>query len=261
MENLEKLVLRDHSISEIKELIDNKRLDIDLFLELAKKDNRSGVKNIVKKILNERKKIEKLYNKYKKMNSFEEKFYEKGVKLIAGIDEVGRGPLAGPVVSAAVILDKNIKILGLDDSKKLSEEKREKLFNEIVEKALCYSYSFMGISLIDEINILNATKVSMVESVKSLDIKPELLFIDAINIDYDIKQISIIHGDAISNSIAAASIVAKVIRDRYMKKIHKEYPVYNFLSNKGYGTKEHIEAIKKHGICKYHRKTFVKNFI
>ncbi len=261
MEKLEELVLKDHSVNDIKVLLKSEKLSEEDFLILAKDDNRKAIQSIVKSIKNRRKKEELLFKKYKKMNAFEEDFRKRGFQFIAGIDEVGRGPLAGPVVSAAVILDPNKEIIGLDDSKKLSEKKRLDLFDKIVEYCISYSYTFIGEKLIDELNILEATKVSMLKSVGKLTVKPDLLFIDAIRINTNIKQIPIVHGDARSNSIAAASIVAKVIRDEYMKKIHKEFPMYNFESNKGYGSKEHTDAIKKHGPCRYHRKSFIKNFI
>ncbi len=261
MEKLEELVLRDHSVKRIKEMISEGSLTEIEFLTLAKDDSRKAVESIVKSIENKKAKEELLLKKYSEMNTFENDFRNRGFKCIAGLDEVGRGPLAGPVVSAAVILDPSKKIIGLDDSKKLSEKKRLELFQKIVENCISYSYTFIGEKLIDELNILEATKVSMLSSVDKLKVKPDLLFIDAIRIKTDIKQIPIVHGDARSNSIAAASIVAKVIRDEYMKKIHKEFPMYNFESNKGYGSGEHIEAIKKCGPCKYHRKSFIKNFV
>ncbi len=261
MEKLEESVLKDHSVKRIKEMISEGSLTEVEFLRLAKEDNRKAVQSIVKSIKNKKVKEELLIKKYSEMNTFEDDFRSRGFIYIAGIDEVGRGPLAGPVVSAAVILDPSKKIIGLDDSKKLSEKKRLELFEKIVERCISYSYTFIGEKLIDELNILEATKVSMLTSVDKLKTRPDVLFIDAIRIHTDIKQIPIVHGDARSNSIAAASIVAKVIRDEYMKKIHKEFPMYNFESNKGYGSGEHIEAIKKYGPCKYHRKSFIRNFI
>ena len=184
-------------------------------------------------------------------------------QIIAGIDEAGRGPLAGPVVCACVImpLDEQNIIEGINDSKKLSEKKRELLYDKIIEKALAYSIIEVDEKTIDEINILQATKLGMKRALESLKIKPDIVLIDAVKIDTEIKQDNIIKGDALSYNIAAASILAKVYRDRLMKELSKEYPQYNFEKHKGYGTKEHIDALKKYGKCKLHRETFIKNFI
>lgn len=184
-------------------------------------------------------------------------------QIIAGIDEAGRGPLAGPVVCACVImpLDEQNIIEGINDSKKLSEKKRELLYDKIIEKALAYSIIEVDEKTIDEINILQATKLGMKRAFESLKIKPDIVLIDAVKIDTEIKQDNIIKGDALSYNIAAASILAKVYRDRLMKELSKEYPEYNFEKHKGYGTKEHIDALKKYGKCKLHRETFIKNFI
>ena len=184
-------------------------------------------------------------------------------QIIAGIDEAGRGPLAGPVVCACVImpLDEQNIIEGINDSKKLSEKKRELLYDKIIEKALAYSIIEVDEKTIDEINILQATKLGMKRALESLKIKPDIVLIDAVKIDTEIKQDNIIKGDALSYNIAAASILAKVYRDRLMKELSKEYPEYNFEKHKGYGTKEHIDALKKYGKCKLHRETFIKNFI
>ena len=187
-----------------------------------------------------------------------------GNTLIAGVDEVGRGPLAGPVVCACVIMPLDDLIDGVDDSKKLSEKKRE-VFSELIkEKAIAYSISEIDEKRIDEINILNATKECMVNAVNSLKVKPEVLLVDALKldgVDNSIKQIPIIKGDATSYNIACASIIAKVYRDNLMVQLDKKYPGYEFAKNKGYGTKKHIEAIKEFGITPVHRKTFVKNFV
>ena len=190
-----------------------------------------------------------------------EKKYEG--ELIAGIDEAGRGPLAGPVVCACVImpLDEDNIIEGIDDSKKLSEKKREMLFDKIIEKAISYSIVEIDEKTIDEINILQATKLGMKKALEGLKVQPEIVLIDAVKIDTTIKQDNIIKGDALSYNIASASILAKVYRDRLMKKLSLKYPEYNFAKHKGYGTKEHIEAIKKYGKCEIHRETFIKNFI
>ncbi len=193
--------------------------------------------------------------------------YEKNFqnyKLIAGIDEAGRGPLAGPVCCACVIMPLNEEdvIDGINDSKKLTEKKREKLFEEIIKKAIDYKICFIDEKTIDEINILNATKKGMEMCVLGLKIKPEIILIDAVkNLNTDIKTVSIIHGDALSYNIACASILAKVSRDRFMKEIDKKYPQFNFAKHKGYGTKEHIENLKKFGKCDIHRESFIKHFV
>ena len=190
------------------------------------------------------------------MKEFENELYNNGINFIAGIDEVGRGPLVGPVVTAAVILPKDFYDERINDSKKLTEKKRELLYDVIMENALSVGVSMSSPEVIDEINILNATKKAMVEAVNNLSIKPEHLLIDAVKLDIDIPQTSIIKGDAKSQSIASASIIAKVTRDRMMLELDKKYPMYDFKHNKGYGTKKHIEALYKYGPLKEHRKSF-----
>lgn len=190
------------------------------------------------------------------MKEFETELYNKGINYIAGIDEVGRGPLVGPVVTAAVILPKDFYDERINDSKKLTEKKRELLYDVIMENAISVGIGISSEDVIDEINILEATKKAMIEAVNNLSVKPEHLLIDAVKLNIDIPQTSIIKGDAKSESIAAASIIAKVTRDRMMDELDKIHPEYDFKHNKGYGTKKHIEAIKKYGIIKEHRKTF-----
>ena len=190
------------------------------------------------------------------MKEFENELYESGIKYIAGIDEVGRGPLVGPVVTAAVIFPRDFYDERINDSKKLTEKKRELLYDVIMENAVSVGIGISSEDVIDEINILEATKKAMIEAVNNLSVKPEYLLIDAVKLNIDIPQISIIKGDAKSESIAAASIVAKVTRDRMMIELDKIHPEYDFKHNKGYGTKKHIEAIEKYGIIKEHRKTF-----
>ena len=190
------------------------------------------------------------------MKEFETELYNKGINFIAGIDEVGRGPLVGPVVTAAVILPKDFYDERINDSKKLTEKKRELLYDVIMENAISVGIGISSEDVIDEINILNATKRAMIEAVNNLSVKPEHLLIDAVKLNTDIPQTSIIKGDAKSESIAAASIIAKVTRDRMMIELDKIHPEYDFKHNKGYGTKKHIEAIRKYGIIKEHRKTF-----
>ena len=184
-------------------------------------------------------------------------------KVIAGIDEAGRGPLAGPVVCACVIMpmERDKIIDGINDSKKLTEKKREELFEKIINTALSYSIVEVDEKTIDEINILNATKLGMKKALEGLKITPDIVLIDAVKIDTAIPQENIIKGDALSYNIASASILAKVYRDRKMKELDKVYPNYSFAKHKGYGTKEHIEALKKYGKCEIHRDTFIKNFM
>lgn len=190
------------------------------------------------------------------MKEFENELYNNEINFIAGIDEVGRGPLVGPVVTAAVILPKDFYDERINDSKKLTEKKRELLYDVIMENALSVGIGMSSPEVIDEINILNATKKAMIEAINNLSIKPEHLLIDAVKLDIDIPQTSIIKGDAKSQSIASASIIAKVTRDRMMVELDKKYPMYDFKHNKGYGTKKHIEALYKYGPLKEHRKSF-----
>lgn len=193
----------------------------------------------------------------------EKKLYESGIEYICGIDEAGRGPLAGPVVVGAVILPENSFIEGVNDSKKISEKKREKIYEQIIEEAIAYSVGIVDQRKIDEINILNATKLGVKLALEGLNQKPELIMVDALNnIDtLGIPYISVVKGDAKNYSIAAASIIAKVTRDRIMKEWDEIYPIYGFAKHKGYGTAEHIKIIKENGPCILHRESFIKNFI
>lgn len=194
---------------------------------------------------------------------YERHYYKNGKKVIAGCDEVGRGPLAGPVVTCAIVmpLKKELIIKGVTDSKKLTPKKRQALYEQIVEIALDYEVEFVDEKIIDDINILEATKLGMVRSIKKLKIHPDIVLTDNVK-DLDVKYAyhPITKGDLYSYSIACASIVAKVIRDNFMIELDKKYPKYGFASHKGYGTKQHIEAIKKYGDTPVHRQTFIKNF-
>lgn len=194
----------------------------------------------------------------------ENKLYDnKNIKYICGIDEAGRGPLAGPVVVGAVIMPQDSFIEGVNDSKKISEKKREKIYEQIIEEAICYSVGVVEQSKIDEINILNATKLGLKMAVEGLETKPDIIMVDALNkIDTcGIPYISVIKGDAKNYCIAVASIIAKVTRDRIMRQWDEIYPMYGFAKHKGYGTAEHIRMIKENGPCMLHRKSFIKNFI
>ena len=194
------------------------------------------------------------------MREFENKYSDLGA--VAGIDEAGRGPLAGPVVAAAVILPKDIFLPFLNDSKKVTEKRRDVLFDQIKQEALAYGIGIASNALIDEINILQATYEAMREAISKLNKTPDILLVDAVHIPgISIKQVGIVKGDAKSVNIAAASILAKVTRDRLMLEYDKIYPEYGFASNKGYGTAKHIEALKAYGACDIHRRSFIGNFV
>ncbi|WP_034452118.1 ribonuclease HII [Butyrivibrio sp. AE2032] len=251
------------SLALIKESLKAAEINGDLqgFIDKYSSDERTGVKKLCESAA---KKIKALENEKKRtfeMSRFERENSQYG--FLCGIDEVGRGPLAGPVYAAAVILPKDSDILYLNDSKKLSEKKREELYDVIMDKAVAVGIGCASEKRIDEINILQATFEAMTEAVKNLQVKPGALLIDAVHIPQleEYKQISIIKGDAKSVSIAAASIIAKVTRDRVMKEMALKYPEYGFDSNKGYGSEAHIAAIKKYGPCDIHRRSFIGNFI
>ena len=204
---------------------------------------------------------EQLEEKYDALYAYEREYHAKGYSVIAGIDEAGRGPLAGPVVAGCCILDPDVKILGLDDSKKLSEKKREELFAEIKEKALAWAVCEVSAEVIDQINILEATKKAMRTCVEEISkkIRPDLLLIDAVNLSgTGVDVVPIIKGDANSDSIAAASILAKVTRDHMMMEYDEMYPGYGFAKHKGYGTKDHYAAICEKGMTPIHRRSFLK---
>lgn len=193
--------------------------------------------------------------------TYENQLRERGYKYICGVDEVGRGPLAGPVTCCAVIMDLDDLIAGVNDSKKVPKSKREKLFDVIMSKAIAVSTVSYPPEKIDEMNILNATKACMKDAVTSLAVKPDIVIVDALQLDIPYKTFGIIHGDALSYSIGAASIVAKVTRDRYMEEMAKEYPQYDFEHNMGYGTAKHISALKEFGPTPIHRKSFIGHFV
>ena len=196
------------------------------------------------------------------MLEIEDDLYSKGYKLICGVDEAGRGPLCGPVVAAAVILKPDDMIEGVNDSKKISPKKREELYEVIMNKALAVGVGIKDVDVIEKVNILNATKLAMKEAIENLKVRPEYVLIDGNQmIDIDIKAQTVVSGDAKSESIAAASIIAKVTRDRMLIEYDKKYPEYGFKNHKGYGTKAHIEAIKKYGLTPIHRKSFCTKFV
>ena len=206
---------------------------------------------------------EKELQRLTNLKEIEKDLHTKGFNKILGIDEAGRGPLAGPVVVAGVIMPENSMIEGINDSKKVSEKKREKLYDLIIEEAISYQVAIIGQDIIDKINILNATKKGLTNVVEGLDVKPDLIIVDALtNIDTKgIPYESIIKGDAKCYSISAASILAKVTRDRIMREWDEVYPQYGFINNKGYGTAKHIEAIKEYGLSPIHRRSFTKGIV
>lgn len=230
------------------------------FIETYEKDERSGVVKLVEQARKRQEKYEAELERCRKLKRYEEEYAACG--YICGIDEVGRGPLAGPVVAGAVILPKDCDILYINDSKKLSAAKREELYDVIMEKAVATGIGMVGPARIDEINILQATYEAMREAISKLEVKPDILLNDAVTIPgVLIRQVPIIKGDAKSISIGAASIIAKVTRDRMMVYYDSIYPEYGFASNKGYGSAEHIAALKKYGPTPIHRRTFIKNFV
>ncbi len=238
----------------------NKYLDALISeLNFHKEDTRSGVVNAINTYQNKITNQQKLQAKFKNMLVFEEDAYGKGFSLIAGVDEVGRGPFAGPLVTASVILPKDFYILGIDDSKKLSEEKREYLYDYITKNCIEYTINRVEPAMIDEINILEATKLSMLENVKAFKNAPECLIVDHVDFNTNLPNYTMPKADGRSISVACASIIAKVTRDKIMLDYSKQYPEYGFDKNKGYGTQEHQEALRKYGACPIHRKDFIKN--
>lgn len=248
-------------INEIKEIL--KSTDVTALSEFIKHyntDERTGVKKLVLKAEKEIEAYNKEVARTENLKFFENKYSD--YNYICGIDEVGRGPLAGPVVAGAVILPKDCDILYINDSKKLTASKREELFQIIMEKAVSAKTALVSPQYIDKVNILQATYEAMRKAIATLNVQPDILLNDAVNIPLvNIKQVPIIKGDAKSISIGAASIIAKVTRDAMMVEYDKIYPEYDFASNKGYGSAKHIEALKKYGPCPIHRRSFIHNFI
>ena len=247
------------NINEIKNILKEATIDeLRMRIPEFESDERAGVIKLVESAKKRVVAFEKEVMRTNEMKKYEKKYQE--CRYICGIDEVGRGPLAGPVVAAAVILPKDVDIYYLNDSKQLSEKKREQLYEEIMEKAIAVGIGFADEKCIDEINILQADYVAMREALSKLSVKPDILLNDAVTIpEVEIPQEPIIKGDAKSVSIAAASIVAKVTRDRFMVEMDQKYPGYDFASNKGYGSAKHIQRLKEVGPCEIHRKTFIKN--
>lgn len=250
------LFIVNKSIKEIEKILEENEIISDAVLKEIKNDERKGVKKALAKYMkNEEKKL-LLEQQFETMTKYESQLRMRGVSLIAGVDEVGRGPIAGPVVAAAVILPEGFKLLGLTDSKKVNKKKRDYFFEKINQEAISVGIGVVSANEIDRINIYEATKVAMTEAISKLTIAPEHLLIDAMQLASPIEQTAIIKGDSKSISIAASSIVAKVWRDRYMTRLSSNYPQYGFEKHMGYGTEEHLIAIDKHGICDEHRKSF-----
>ena len=244
------------TIKEVKErLATIDRLDHPLFEELIY-DARAGVQSAINKRKRELQKQVDEDLRLEKMLTYEKELYAQEIQLIAGVDEVGRGPLAGPVVAAAVILPKNCKIPGLNDSKKIPKSKHQAIYQAVLDQAISVGIGVKDNHVIDQVNIYEATKLAMLEAIHELDPQPQHLLIDAMKLDLPISQTSIIKGDANSLSIAAASIVAKVTRDQMMAAYDQEYPGYDFAQNAGYGTTKHLEGLEKQGVSPIHRRSF-----
>ena len=244
------------TIKEIKEQLANiQRLDDPLLAELEQ-DSRSGVIQAIAKRKRELQKQVDEDLRLEKMLAYEKELYTQGIQLIAGVDEVGRGPLAGPVVAAAVILPEDCKISGLNDSKKIPKSKHKEIYEAVLQNAVAIGIGVKDNQVIDQVNIYEATKLAMMEAIGQLEPQPQHLLIDAMRLDLPISQTSIIKGDANSLSIAAASIVAKVTRDQMMEEFDREYPGYDFAQNAGYGTVKHLAGLDKLGVTPIHRRSF-----
>ncbi len=253
--------INEMTVNEIREFI--KKCGSSLREEektILSHDPREGVRKLYQQCCRLESLNDKERLRLKHLRIYEDDANRQGFNHIAGVDEAGRGPLAGPVVAAAVIMPKELDITGIDDSKKLSPAKREKLSREIKEKALCWSVGISSVQEIDSLNILRASLLAMQRAVTTLRIVPDYILVDAVTIPgLGTLQLPIIKGDGKSVSIAAASIIAKVTRDKMMETIDREFPYYGFARHKGYGTADHLDALKKHGLCPLHRKTFTKS--
>jgi ribonuclease HII len=255
--------MKTFTIKEIEEELQNVDRTDDPFIKKIRKDTRKGVQRLIEKKFLSIKKADIEHDHFLKMMQYENEMKRQGFKFIAGIDEVGRGPLAGPVVAAMVILPEDLYIGGINDSKQLSGQKRETYYEIISKKAVAVGVGIISPEEIDEINIYEATKKAMHAAIQNSNIFPDYCLIDAMKLTIPIPQSSIVKGDAKSVSIAAASIVAKVTRDRMMKEYGTQYPYFHFEQNMGYGTKEHLNALNTYGPCPIHRKSFapVKDLI
>jgi ribonuclease HII len=244
------------TIAEVEQQLTNLKTESDPFFKKIQLDERKGVQQLIHRWQKRMEQERQLQEKFIEMKVYENKWRAEGYKYIAGVDEVGRGPLAGPVVAAAVVLPEDFFLPGIDDSKKISEKKRNEYDKIIRREAIAVSVAKIDAAEIDRVNIYEATKKAMIAAIASLDPNPEVLLIDAMKLETPFVVESIIKGDAKSVSIAAASIVAKVARDSLMVELSKQFPEYGFQQNMGYGTREHIQAIQRHGITPYHRKSF-----
>ncbi|WP_080874773.1 ribonuclease HII [Oceanobacillus timonensis] len=248
--------MKKQSIAEIKQLLHGDNLTSEEW-EMLVQDDRKGVQTLLKSYQRKQAREKQLIEQFESMQQYERKAYSNGAKWIAGVDEVGRGPLAGPVVAAAVILPEDFRLIGLNDSKKLKESVREEYSTYIKEHAVSYHISFIDNQVIDAMNIYEATKKAMYEALAGLTPSPEHVLVDAVHLPgLNHSQEAIIKGDASSISIAAASILAKVARDQFMKELHTKYPTYHFDKNMGYGTKAHLDGLNQSGVTPYHRASF-----
>ncbi|WP_067838644.1 ribonuclease HII [Amphibacillus sediminis] len=244
------------SIAEIKSLLNKDQLN-DEMIDLLTRDKRKGVQQAVRAYKRRKEQEQHLQMQLNTMQTYENKYYQQGKQLIAGVDEVGRGPLAGPVVAAAVILPKNCSLLGITDSKKLSAKKRELFAEQIKSEAIAYGIGIIDHEQIDQLNIYQASILAMSQAIQALTPKPDQLLVDAVSLNQlNCPSESIIKGDQKSISIAAASIIAKVTRDQMMLEYHDKYPDYQFATNQGYGTAAHLHALKTYGVSPIHRRTF-----
>lgn len=248
--------MQGKSIKDIEDYLSEKKELTQAELTILQEDSRKGVQTLLQRYLRRKEKEKALIEQYERMLSFEKKCYARGLKMVAGIDEAGRGPLAGPVVAAAVILNPEVHIIGLNDSKQLSRAQRQTLAEKIKAHALAIGVGIVTAKEIDDINIYQASKLAMEKAVQKLEITPDALLIDAMKINSPIKQASIIKGDARSVSIAAASIIAKETRDAIMEDLDLKYPGYEFNKHMGYGTEAHLSAVRRLGPCPEHRLSF-----
>ncbi|WP_059104628.1 ribonuclease HII [Shouchella shacheensis] len=247
--------MKKQSIQEIRTYFESEPLSEDI-VALYRDDGRKGVQALVNRYDRIQERQKKLESMHEEMTTYERQLHEKGYQLIAGVDEVGRGPLAGPVVAAACVLPRDFKLLGLTDSKKLTKAQREDFAAYIQDHAVCWQVASVDAEDIDDLNILQATKKAMINAITSLQDEVDYLLLDAIELSHPAPQTSLIKGDAKSVSIAASSVLAKVWRDHYMEKLAAKHPEYGFERNVGYGTKDHLEAIRRYGATSEHRRSF-----
>ncbi|MFK3938677.1 ribonuclease HII [Alkalihalobacillus sp. NPDC078783] len=247
----------NESISTIKKRLEEaSHSELEGYLDVIKEDKRKGVQLLIEQVRRKQEKIKQALQQHEDIQTYERELQHKGYDAIAGIDEAGRGPIAGPVVAAAVVLPKAHSLVGLTDSKKLSKKQREFFYDEIKKQAIAFSIQEIDVETIDEFNIYQASKQAMKLAVEGLTTEPDYLLVDAMHIPLDIEQTSLIKGDQKSLSIAAASVLAKVTRDQIMSNWDQTYPGYGFSAHSGYGTPTHLEAMKKQGVTPIHRKSF-----